>query len=172
MTDSSAHRSTAGRWFLSVLGLFLAFIGGIFFWLMLRSYERASAMDHWPETACVVLDSNIQQRQIDPNSPPEYQLSVLFGYSWKGVSRTSEHLTLRDNPWRASRETLEEDLTKYEPGTKLICHVNPENPDQAIIKPDSKAAGYSLWFPSLFIIAGLGITIMAILPKRPIVQPV
>jgi len=40
--------------------------------------------------------------------------------------------------------------------------VNPNDADFTMIKPDSKAAGYSIWFPMLFVVGGLGISIKAI----------
>jgi hypothetical protein len=44
------------------------------------------------------------------------------------------------------------------------CRVNPHDPDFAVLKPDSLAPGYSIWFPALFVIGGLGMTVRAFLP--------
>ena len=46
------------------------------------------------------------------------------------------------------------------------CFVDPQNPQLAILKPDSLAPGYSIWFPALFMIAGLGITFNALINAR------
>jgi hypothetical protein len=46
------------------------------------------------------------------------------------------------------------------------CLVHPQNPALAVLKPDSLAPGYSIWFPGLFMIAGLGITINALTGPR------
>ena len=49
-----------------------------------------------------------------------------------------------------------------------MAYVNPSDPDFAVLKPDTKAAGYSIWFPLLFVVGGLGITVRAIVrPARP-----
>jgi hypothetical protein len=44
--------------------------------------------------------------------------------------------------------------------------VNPAEPSFAILKTDSLAPGYSIWFPALFVVGGLGITFRAALGKR------
>jgi hypothetical protein len=46
------------------------------------------------------------------------------------------------------------------------CFVNPKNPQLAVLKPDSLAPGYSIWFPGLFMIAGLGIGMNALIRTR------
>ena len=43
-----------------------------------------------------------------------------------------------------------------------MVYVNPADVNFTMLKPDSKAAGYSIWFPMLFVIGGLGIAIRAI----------
>ena len=163
------HRtnSTAGRWYLTGLGLVVALIGGLFFWLMWRSFERAREMEAWPETKCVIIDSGTEERRVDPNSPPEYRISIIFGYDWEGTSRTAEHVTWRGNPWSSRKEAVEAEAAEYKPGKILRCHINPDDPDFAILKPDSKAPLYSIWFPALFIVAGLGVAIKANFPVLP-----
>jgi hypothetical protein len=51
-------------------------------------------------------------------------------------------------------------------GMNTECFVDPQNPQLAILKPDSLAPGYSIWFPGLFMIAGLGITFNALIHAR------
>jgi hypothetical protein len=49
-----------------------------------------------------------------------------------------------------------------------MAFVNPAQPDFAVLKPDTKAAGYSIWFPLLFVVGGLGIVVRAIVRRaRP-----
>jgi hypothetical protein len=39
---------------------------------------------------------------------------------------------------------------------RTTCRVHPRDPDFAVLKPDSLAPGYSIWFPALFVVGGLG----------------
>src|SRR5688572_22395245 len=99
----SPSGSLAGRWFLATLGLSLALIGGLFVWLMARSYLRAREMRSWPEVSCEILSSGVVERRHDENSPLEFRHDLTFGYQWQGAPRTGDRLTLRANSWSSSR---------------------------------------------------------------------
>jgi Protein of unknown function (DUF3592) len=156
----------AGRWYLAVLGLVVALIGGLFVWLLARSFLRAKEMRTWPEVACVILSSEVEDRRHDENSPLEYRQNLSFGYEWRGQAHTSNHLTLRGNPWSSKRELAAARVAQYPVGQTFSCRIDPANPSFAVLKPDSLAPGYSIWFPGLFVVGGLGITLRAILPKK------
>lgn len=157
--------NVAGRWFLAILGLFLALLGGAFVLLMGRSFLRARAMHHWPEVKCVILSSEVEERKHDEVSPTEYRQDIVFGYEWKGERLTGEHLTLRGSPWTSNRENAEERVAGYPVGKVTTCRVDPADPSLAVLKPDSLAPGYSIWFPALFVVGGLGITLRALTVK-------
>lgn len=167
-TDSinRSRPDRAGRWYLAVLGLSLALLGGLFVWLMARSFLRAREMRGWPEPGCVILSSEVEERIHDPQSPPEYRQAVSFGYEYGGQARTGDHLTLRGSPWSSDRELVEKRTMEYAIGKQTTCRVDPANPDFAVLKPDSLAPGYSIWFPALFVVGGLGITVRAVAGKR------
>ena len=161
MTKTPPKPSAAGRWYLAGIGLSLALMGAVFFWLMWRSFERAREMQAWPEVECVILSSEIEERRIDPNSPAEYRVDVTYGYNFAGKARTGDHSTLRGNPWTSKTDVVEEKVKQYPAGSRTTCRVNPANLDFSVLKPDSKAPGYSIWFPALFIVGGLGIVMRA-----------
>lgn len=163
--NSRPADSRNGRWFLVFLGLAVALIGALFVWLLGRSFLRAKEMRSWPEVACVILSSEIEERVHDPQSPREYRHAVSFGYEWNGQARTGDRLGLRGSPWSSKRELAEERAAEYPAGSAAKCRVNPTNPDFAVLKPDSLAPGYSIWFPGLFVIGGLGIALRALLRK-------
>jgi hypothetical protein len=93
-------------------------------------------------------------------------VDVQFGYEWHGTPRTGDHLTLRGNPWTSKRELAENRAAEYPPGKTATCRVDPNNPDFAVLRPDSLAPGYSIWFPSLFVIGGLGIAVRALRARQ------
>ncbi len=158
--------SAAGRWYLAGIGLSLALMGGLFFWLMWRSFSRALEIDRWPVVECVILSSELEERRVDPNSPPEFRADITYGYEFAGVPRTGDHSTLRGNPWSSKEGVVREKVEQYPVGARSICHVNPADPDFSVLKSESKAPGYSIWFPALFIVGGLGITVRAAVAKR------
>ncbi len=148
--------------FLVILGLAVAGIGGLFTALMWDSYQRASAMHAWPQVEAVILSTEIGERLHDEFSAKEYSVKLLYGYEWKGEAMTGELLTARGNPWSKERARPEKELEKFPKGMKTMAFVNPAQPDFAVLKPDTKAAGYSIWFPLLFVVGGLGIAFKAV----------
>jgi hypothetical protein len=50
---------------------------------------------------------------------------------------------------------------------QTVCYVNPSDPTIAILKHGTRAALYSIWFPLLFVVGGLGIAWTAIRRKAP-----
>lgn len=169
-TDSGPYRGNphtrpptlGGRLFLMALGLILAVVGALFVWLMARSFVRAREMRTWPEVPCVILTSEVEERRHDPDSPAEFRQDLSFGYEWKGGRHTGDHLTLRGNPWSSQRAEMEQRGSEFPVGKMTTCRVDPAHPDFAVLKPDSLAPGYSIWFPALFVVGGLGIAIRAL----------
>lgn len=155
-----------GRWFLFMLGLTLALIGALFIALLGRSYLRAREMRAWPEIPCVIITSEIEERLHDSQSPREYRHALSFGYEWQGEPMTGDHITLRGSGWSSKRERSENQSCQYPTGMKTTCRVNPANPEFAVLKPDSLAPGYTIWFPGLFVVGGLGIAFRAVVSGR------
>ena len=151
-----------GTIYLIFLGLCVAATGALFTALMWNSFERAIDQRHWPKVEAVILSSEVAELQHDEFSPKEYQLKILYGYEWKGRAMTSEHLTVRPNKVSKQRAAITQEMENFPQGKRTSALVNPADPFIAILKPDSKAAGYSLWFPILFVIGGLGIVVKAI----------
>ena len=152
---------TGGRWFLIAVGLVTAMLGALFVWLMARSYLRAREMRTWPEVPCVILSATVEQRRHDPYSPLESRLVVQFGYVWQGAERIGDRLSLRGNPWTSKRDVLAKRRAAYPPGMETNCRVHPQDPDFAVLEADSLAPGYSIWFPALFVVDGLGMAAKA-----------
>ncbi|TAE73758.1 MAG: DUF3592 domain-containing protein [Verrucomicrobia bacterium] len=155
------QRSTGSRVYLSLIGLALALVGGLFAGLMWRSFQRARVVDAWPQVPCVILSSDVEERQIDPNGPLERRFAVLFGYEWEGVARDSRLLRLRGSMWTGKEDAIRLLCDRYPEGARRECRVNPADPAVAVLEPESKAPGYSLWFPLLFVVGGLGVMVGA-----------
>ena len=151
-----AGPSTASRVYLSFIGLALALAGGVFFALMWRSFQRARAVEHWPVVPCVILESGTEERQIDPNGPVERRFDVSFGYEWDKQLYKSKLVKLRGSGWSSGTQITEAYIKRYPEGSNQECHVNPEDPEIAVLEKESKAAGYSLWFPGIFVVGGIG----------------
>jgi hypothetical protein len=63
------------------------------------------------------------------------------------------------------KEGTEERLEQYPVGKEVTAYVNPADPEFAILEHSSKAALYSIWFPCLFMVGGVGMIISALRKK-------
>ncbi|HCC20959.1 MAG TPA: hypothetical protein DEP88_06900 [Verrucomicrobiales bacterium] len=152
---NSQSDSNTGRWFLCLIAISILAMGFVFGWLLLRSYQNASATRDWSEEQTVILRSAVEQRQI-LGSPIEYRFKILYGYDFQNESYTSDKLSIRGSKWSKQQETIVDLAEKYPANSSHVTWVNPDNPTEAILEHDTKAAGYTLWFPALFIVAGGG----------------
>lgn len=152
----------AGSLYLIVIGLVLTAIGGLFTYLLGKSYLRAKALDEWAKVECVVLESEIRERQLGPAVPVDYSFGLLYGYDFEGQPYSSEAYDIRGNANVKDRTRIVELVNRYPVGSIQECRVNPANPAEAILKADSKAPGYSIWFPILFVVGGLGVVVKAL----------
>jgi len=138
-----------------MIGVMLLLAGGVFEWLMIRSYNHAKASRKWPQVEAVVLRSVVDERQFK-GSPSEFRFNILYGYSYGGQDFTSDKLTPRGSKWSKHAATVETLAGDYPPGSGHSAWVNPDDASIAILKHDTKAAGYTLWFPALIIVGGAG----------------
>lgn len=154
MNDTKGS-NLAGKLFLCMIGSMLIVIGGVFEWLMIRSYRHAKASREWPQVEAVILRSVVAERQFK-GSPVEYRLDILFGYSFGGSDHTSDLLSPRGAKWSKKELVVEQLAEKYPAGSAHTAWVNPKNHEFAILKHDTKAAGYTIWFPAVIILGGAG----------------
>ncbi|MBT8036789.1 MAG: DUF3592 domain-containing protein [Verrucomicrobiae bacterium] len=154
----------AAKLFLCLIGLMLMLAGGVFEWLMLRSYMHAKASRDWPQVEAVVLRSVIDERQIH-GSPREFRLNLLYGYRYENKDLTSDRISPRGAKWTKDVSAAKELAKEYPEGSFHTAWVQPDRADVAILKHDTKAAGYTLWFPALIIVGGGGMILGAW--KRP-----
>ena len=146
-----------GNLYLIMIGLLLCLAGAVFAWLMWRSFDRAAGQRGWQDAPCRILESEVMARKIGEDVPSEYGLKVLFGYEFGGESRTSDLLSIRGVSWSRDQSRAQDRAERYRVGNESVCHVDPGDPDRAVLMLDSKAPGYSLWFPLLIVAGGLGI---------------
>lgn len=159
--ERMSQSTIAGRLFLVGIGLMLALAGGVFVALMWRSYQRAERVIHWPEVQAVVLQSEVEERQI-PGSAPEFRFDVLYGYEWQEKDYTSQQYSLRGSKWSSRKDESEELVKEFPVSSQTKCRVDPENPSHAVLKLESKGPLYAIWFPALFVVGGLGVAVGAI----------
>lgn len=132
-------------------------MGALFTWLLGDGYLRARTMSEWPQVECVILESGVEKRQIGEAVPVDYRFGVLYGYEFEGERYTSERYDARGAGWTKNPDKLVGVLAQFKEGSSHRCWVNPEEPSFSILKLDTRAPGYSIWFPMLFLVGGVGV---------------
>ena len=155
----------AGRIWKACMGLVLMAVGSIFCWYLWASWQKAKTMDSWGETEARIIVSQVLPWQYNQYSRMAYQPKIRYEYEFGGKTYTSERI--RKVPVRSSDESKAKAwVEKYPAGMKTTAFVDPADPKSAVLKRDTKAAIYSIWFPMLFVVGGAGIIVTAFLPRR------
>lgn len=157
----TAKGNKAGAIYLAGIGLAIALVGAVFVYLLWGSFMKAKATREWTETSCLIIQSKVKERSEEHISK-EYQWGVEYNYDFEGKPYSSKLYTLRGSKWTSRRDEVKALMEEFPKDGKAICFVNPADPSRAILKHDSKAGGYSIWFPMLFVIGGLGIAFSAL----------
>ncbi|MGJ8697349.1 MAG: DUF3592 domain-containing protein [Verrucomicrobiaceae bacterium] len=149
--------SLAGPIYLIFIGTLVLIMGGIFVALLWKSYRSAQETRSWPVVQATILESAVQERKLGAEIPIEYSLKIIYEYQFEEEFYINNHLKRRENPWYKERAKIEPEVKKWLVGQPYPLHVNPDVPQESVLAHETKAGGYSIWFPSLFVIGGLGI---------------
>jgi hypothetical protein len=149
-------------------GLLLAAAGGVFCWLLGRAGLRAIAMESWPATPCTIIESRLATEPIVPNSPLSHRPVVRYRYRHKGALHESDRIS-RTPPKSAHAAKMQAVVDRFPPGSASVCYLDPTDPATSVLLRDRRTPLYSLWFPALFVIGGLGVAIGSI--RRAVRQP-
>ena len=150
---------------MSCLGMICILMGSLFVWYLWAAYQKATLTDSWIETPAVITSSNIDDSQLTQHYTPKYRLDLTYDYEFEGKKFTGTKIR------RLATESgdllkVQKKEAKYPVDEKVIAIVNPADPTEARLEPDSKGPLYSIWFPGLFIIGGVGIIIANVFRKK------
>ncbi len=140
------------------LGTFTAGLGMLFCVALYKGYWRADETRVWTKTPCVIERAWIEEGRKTHDSPTSYRFRVEYGYRFEGREYTGDRVKRVDGA-TSIRSKAEGLLEKYPEGLETQCFVNPAVPDEAVLRHDTLAVGYSIWFPGLFVVGGVGIVV-------------
>jgi len=147
------------------MGLFLIGVGSIFVQYLWHAYTRAAKMDDWVEVPCEIVMMDVDDKQLNQRGMPKYVFQIAYTYEFKEITHTGTRLKRLPTEVSDPRK-LKNHIADYAVGTKTICHLDPDAPETVVLKKDSKAALYTIWFPCLFIVGGAGMIVSAIFRKN------
>jgi len=152
-----------------LLGAAIAAAGAVFVWLMWASFQRARAMDTWIAVPGQILESRLVEEILTPNTPINYRPIIRYRYDAGGQSYDSDRIR-RTETKSSRRPKMEALLARFPAGSETTVWIHPSEPAEAVLIRDPRTAIYSIWFPSLFVVGGLGIAVNALVrnlfPRR------
>lgn len=133
---------------------------------MIGGYLRVAPTYEWAEVPCRITRSAVVAYHPVPNVPARYRLEVAYEYTFDGRSFEGTRFHSRERMTN-SREKAESWQQAYPADSGSVCYVNPENPQEALLRRDSRAMLYTIWFPGLFLVGGLVMTWRALFARQP-----
>ena len=146
-----------GFLYLAFIGLALAVVGGAFVLILGRGYLRAKETESWDQVPAVIVVSQVGERSLGSSIPNEYTHELVYEYQVGETFYRGDRLQRRENPYFKEETKILPEVERWKVGSQVEVFVNPENPEEALLEHETKAPGYSIWFPGLFLIGGLGV---------------
>jgi len=151
-TPAGRAIGTGGKFGVSLFFLFFFAMGSLFEVLIVREFARALGQRSWREVPCRVVVSEAKERG-DSDKP--YAFDVRYEYEYDSLRRTSSSYT---RSYRGSEKYSDAErlVQEYPAGQEALCYVNPDDPDEAVLRRDSLLVGFAVFFPLIFVVIGGG----------------
>jgi hypothetical protein len=136
------------------MGLFLAGAGLVFTWVLWTAWQRAEETRRWPAVPCRIISARVVSERPTPNSNPAHRAEIRYEYRFGDQTYIGQRIRRVDGVSQ-HEDKARQQLEAYPTGLETVCHVNPDDPTMAVLRHDTRAALYSIWFPLLFVVGGL-----------------
>ena len=139
--------------------VFIVIGGGLLYAIFFRPILKEFAAAKWPTVPCEITSSKVGQHSGSKGGST-YSVDVRYRYTVAGKEWIGTNYNF-DTGYSSSRGWRESAVKSLPPGTRTVCHVNLEDPLEAVlsIKPSPDR-----WFgliPGVFLIVGLVIFFVA-----------
>lgn len=155
VADRSRPRSLSDSFILAGLGAFIALAGAVFTGVLWHGYQIAAETHRWQPHSCFILSSQVITERQTPHSPLSYRASILYRYFIDGKAYNGKRIRWADGDTN-HEESADALVTAYPTGSNATCYVNPQHPENALLRQSPRAPLYSIWFPLLFVLGGGG----------------
>lgn len=145
--------------------MILILAGATFTWVLFTAWQRAEETRTWTATPCRIISSKVTSERRSPNAEVEHRTEIRYSYSFDGHSLTGGRIK-RVDAATVHKDNASKRLEEFPVGKETVCYVNPAHPEHAVLKHDTRAALYSMWFPLLFVVGGMGIVWGALRRRR------
>ena len=88
-----------GLIYLSLIGLLLAIIGGIFVVWLGQGYLSAQETRSWEKVSAEIIESKIGERKLGPSVSKEFCHDLVYEYQYEGKFYRGTRMKRRENPF-------------------------------------------------------------------------
>ena len=118
----------------------------------------AASYDAWVETPAVISGSWVERVPQPTGATPRYAFRARYAYTYDGKAYHSSQVREIERRLK-NRGKVEAAQERFPVHADVMCFVNPTRPEEALLIRPTKAPGYSIWFPGLFVVGGLGMCV-------------
>lgn len=146
------------------MGVAVTAMGALFVWYLWAAWDKARGMDDWVEVPCEVISASIDDTETDRHGNVKFTLVVQYRYRFEDRPFLGDRIK-RLPISSSSPRKIDRQLERYPVGMETVCWVNPDQPEEAVLKRSTKAPLYTIWFPMIFVVGGLGMIAAAFRPR-------
>ena len=145
---------------LRLFGLVFVLIGaGIMYVMLIRPMLKQFAAARWPEVPCEILSSRIASHRGSKGGST-YSVDIRYRYEFRGRTHTGSQYNF-DTGTSSSRDWKQAAVDAHPPGKRTVCHVNPDDPFEAVLSTDGSPDRWFGLIPGVFLVVGLVIFLKA-----------
>lgn len=160
----SSLSGCVGRGFLSLFFLVFIVMGSVGAVAVARATIEEGKTRSWTRVPCTILSSGVAAEA------GSYPCKVEYRYVVAGREYTGTRIALKEAS-ASDASDAQVKSSRYVPGTRTECFVNPEDPSVAVLETPSRAAPLIVLFPLLFVAIGVGGILFAWRAGRPRLKP-
>ena len=150
--SSGRPPSVGGRLGLSLFFLFFFALGSVFGLFVVCEFGRALSQRLWKKTPCMIVSSEVREQHA-AGSPFAFVVSYRYEQAGRSYAGSVYKRNYSKSDTYSDAQTLAQE---YPAGSSTLCHVNPRNPGEAVLRRDSLTIGLFVLVPLIFLALGAG----------------
>jgi len=138
---------------VAFFGIFAIAGGVMLYFLGIKPIARTIDAGSWSETPCKVLRAEVRSHDSDDGTT--YSVYILYQYEFAGRSYKCDRYDFiggSSSGYRGKARVA----ALYEAAANPVCYVNPDNPNDAVLKRGFHAKLLLALFPVPFLLVGVG----------------
>ncbi len=142
--------STEGLPFGLFCGTAMVIVSLWFAWYSIAEYVENYRISKWQPVECDILSSKIEETE----EGKKCRFEVSYRYEWQNNSFESDCYRIGWDPNESLHHSEAIELAeKYKAGNRIVCYVNPEEPNEAVLSRDEPHfLGYMVIPVFLFVV--------------------